>query len=1389
MRIDVTVRDSAGNSCDVAVEAADSGAPAAVADALGAATGLAVRAGRPGRELRVGEVLGGAQGGGEPRTAAATARVHVIGGTDAGRSLGVSRGRFRIGRDASCHLVLADPRVSRVHAELSVTDAGVMLRDLGSTNGSQIDGGPLPAEGSVLRPDQVARIGDSYLSLDPPGEIPAAVRNGPPGRLIVNRRARPSRPADAQQVRLPTPATERPQRVPWLAALLPATAGIGLALAMHSIQFLAFALLSPVAVLASTGGDRLHWRHNRRRTAARYRDDLARARATIATALAVEGSLRRHEDPDPARVLRIAAVPLSRVWERQRNDPKLLSARLGLASLPSALTVVTAGHVEPGGTVHAVPVGVDLRTGPLGIAAPRPLGVGSARWVLAQIATLASPADVEVALLLSDDAAQSWLWSRWLPHLRASIAVNASARQALTAELVELVKSRRESAPAAAGAWKGPWLLVVVDRAHALAELPALTGVLRDGPAVGITAICIDERENLLPAGCRTVARTEGESGTHLAIRGTPVATAAVADRVTEAWADEVARSLAPLVDATADPGSAIPDECRLVELLNAGTFAPADVLARWRASSGRADTVVGVGIGGPVVVDLDWDGPHVLVAGTTGAGKSELLQTLIVGLCIAHPPEEISFVLVDYKGGAAFADCARLPHTAGMVTDLDAHLTRRALNSLHAELRRREQVLAAAGAVDLAGYRTLDCAAPLSRLVLVVDEFAALATDLPEFVSGLVEIARRGRSLGLHLVLATQRPAGVVSPEIRANTALRIALRVTDSADSIDVIDAPDAAHINRRLPGRAYIRRGSTTTVAQLARVAGPGRTASTLPVAVTRLGAWRSLPREPESREGPSDLRLLVDAVREAAASMGCRPVARPWLPPLPSALASGSVPSSERATEIPIGLVDLPSQQRQEGLEIDLARGSSVLVAGSARTGRTTFLLSLAIAAAQRLAPSELHVHAIDGDGGLAPLTALPHAGTVASIGDVSVADALLQRLAAEVVHRRALLGRLGFGSVGEARANGHAVPLLLLLVDGWEAFVTAAEDFDAARSIERLLGLLRDGPAAGLTLAVGGDRAALAPRLAGHFGTRLVLRLADDGDYLRAGVPADVLPASMPPGRALRSTDGAEIQLAFAGTGASRIELSKAAARCVRRWSGKPARDGDAPIRIRPLPVRVRLADLRRGLGGYCLGVGGADGAPVTIDLFRGSRHLLVTGPARSGRTTLLSSILAQAVAAGIAVIAAAPPRSALCAVADEHGITVLGPSHDGSVVRDGEAPDTPSVVIIDDSEAFADSACGDLLADWARDCTSNRAVVVAARSEDLAITFRGVAAEIRRSHCGVLLQPGPVDGELLGIRLPRVREAAPPGRGILVGDPAWGDAFAEGPIPIQVALP
>ena len=266
--------------------------------------------------------------------------------------------------------------------------------------------------------------------------------------------------------------------------------------------------------------------------------------------------------------------------------------------------------------------------------------------------------------------------------------------------------------------------------------------------------------------------------------------------------------------------GAGVPVACGLLGLLGVSGDDEREIRRRWRRSSGTADLAVPIGADaqGPVVLDLIADGPHVLIGGTTGSGKSELLRSLVAGMAASADPDHVAMVLIDYKGGAAFDCCADLPHVAGLVTDLDEHLGARALRCLEAELRYREHRLREVGAEDLAAYRVRSAlnraqrssAEPLPRLLVVVDEFASLAADLPEFLDALVGIAQRGRSLGVHMVLATQRPAGVVTDDIRANATCRIALRVSDPRESVDIIDAGDAAGIPRSRPGRAIARFG---------------------------------------------------------------------------------------------------------------------------------------------------------------------------------------------------------------------------------------------------------------------------------------------------------------------------------------------------------------------------------------------------------------------------------------------------------------------------------------------------------------------------------------------------------------------------------------------------
>ncbi|MGH8960950.1 MAG: FtsK/SpoIIIE domain-containing protein [Jatrophihabitantaceae bacterium] len=1414
MRIDLTLRAADGTARDVAVLGPAGTRPADVVPLLDAVLpGGRASAGEPdgpGRPLcesavlgglpREGAVLGGNCSSGPPSGLTATHRLEVVGGLDAGSGVPLGRTPLTIGRAAGCDLILRDPDVSRVHAEIRLTPQGPMVRDRGSANGTVVDAAVVDAavvgeRGQPVRAGSYLRLGDTYLAVTSAHSPAVLTRPGPDGTLTVNRPPRAAPGYAAEEIAVPAePGSGHPQRIGWVAALVPAAAGVALAVSLHAPQFLLFALLSPIAIVGTALGDRLHWRGERRRLQARYRDELAASRRSIARALARESRHRRTRDPDPATIWRTARLPSVRLWERGREDAGLLRARLGLGEVASLTRVRDGDSVGAAANLRGVPVTVDLGAGPLGLSGPREVTLGEARWVIGQLVTHVGPADLELVLLLSAESEVAWRWARWLPHLRGRVAFDRDGRQAMLAELTELGE-RRAAHAGPDGRWLGGRLLVLVDHEGEPAQAARLAEVLCDGVRLGITALYLEVRRGGLPSACTSVAGVVGETGSRLQVSGSGVEPGrtfgqpVVADRVSERWAESLARALAPLRDPGSRREECLPQSCRLVPLLGPTTPTADSVLAGWRAAGPGLATTLGVAADGPITIDLVRDGPHALVAGTTGAGKSELLRSLVAGLAARYPPESVAFVLIDYKGGAAFADCARLPHTVGSVTDLDAHLAERALRSLERELTVREELFAGCGARDLDGYRAASPDHRLPRLIIVIDEFAELVAELDDFVSGLVGIARRGRSLGVHLVLATQRPGGVVSPEIRANTALRVCLRVTDPVESRDVMDAEGAATISRRQPGRAYLRLpGAPAVLLQTAQVSGGAASGPPEAVRVVPLDDWRRLPADTRPPGADTDLHLLVEAARAAAVRSGRPPPRSPWLAPLPDRIALGRLAlgrlDSGSATGIAVGLCDLPRLQQQSPLIVDLDAGGSLLLVGGPGSGRTSAVLTLAIAAATELPPDRLHVYAIDwSGGGLDPLERLPHCGSLLGT-DIAAAATLVTRLAAEVTDRRRRL----------SRDPGTSLPRALCVLDGWDAFATAADEHDGGRTVEALCGLLRAGPSVGLTVAITGDRGALSVRLSSCVATKLLLRLTDRADYALAGLNERSVPASLPPGRAVRASDGVEVHLAHLGADPSPAERGRCLDAALARWA-RHARGSPPPIRVRPLPDHVSLAELPGAdsmLGdgsapdGVVLGLGGDAGDPVVVDLFAGTGRLLVAGPPRSGRSSVLRCAFRQLVGTGCALVVAAPARSPLATLAECRSTRLVTPD---DVTARAPTVENRTVLLVDDVEAFLDTPAGDWLTGWIRTAVPGLAVVAAGSSDELAACYRGIAAEVRRGRCTLLLHPGPGDADLAGVTLPRRRAGIPPGRGLLIGDPAWGSLFRTGPVPIQVAQP
>jgi len=528
--------------------------------------------------------------------------------------------------------------------------------------------------------------------------------------------------------------------------------------------------------------------------------------------------------------------------------------------------------------------------------------------------------------------------------------------------------------------------------------------------------------------------------------------------RVSVAWAHEVAAA----VSRASTAAGGLPTLVPLSELVGEPT--PAEVVVRWRGPATGLTVPLGRGTAGPLWLDLAEAGPHALVAGTTGSGKSELLTTWVLGLALGYAPRELHVLLIDYKGGATFGALAALPHVVEVLTDLDTGTTARALASLRAELARRERVLAEAGARSLAELSP----GRLPRLLVIVDEFRTLADSHPEQLDALVRLAAQGRSLGIHLVLATQRPGGAVTADMRANISARLCLRVLEPTDSHDVL-GDDAAARLPVVPGRAVVRTDVMTTL----QVAWPG----TLDDGVARL---------------VSTLALATASAREIDPDLV--QVTPPWAPALPTSVWTSELPEV-REDALPLLLVDRPEEQRVTTAHLEI--GDTLLISGPSRSGRTTAARTVAVEAMRQgivthvVAPERW----VPGEA--------PARGTVCPPEDVRRVHLLLRAL------QRPRRGRE------------------LLVVDDVEAMCRALDGTLAFGSgMETMLELLRAAHRRGLGIVL--TSAPPGARWAAATGRHLVLAPRDVGDALMAGVPRDLVDLGAPPGRGVLLDGGSAL---------------------------------------------------------------------------------------------------------------------------------------------------------------------------------------------------------------------------------------------------------------------
>jgi DNA segregation ATPase FtsK/SpoIIIE, S-DNA-T family len=1220
---------------------------------------------------------------------AKAAVLRVVEGPDQGQDFALVSGSNVIGRGRSCDVRLTDLLVSRQHIRVNVGDR-VEVIDMGSANGLSING--VAAEREVLQLNDQVTIGDTTFTVR---MLQSAATQGRVETTAVAfiRSPRLVSIYGGEKFEAPeVPEYPKPMRFPTLATLAPMLMGAVLWWVTRDLMSLLFMALSPLMMLGSYLDQVITGKADYKRALKQWRKEVQSLCDDIEIANAKEVTSRLIEHPSVAECVQATEGLSNLLWTRRPDSPGFCEFRFGLGSvsarsqvmMPDAARASRSVYAElvtavtPLQMVHNVPVVMVPGTlGGFGVAGPSETSTAAARAIVVQAAALHSPDELVIAAVASATTCRAWEWLKWLPHcasakspLDVHLGSSALGAAGVLGSIESLIADRQPIGKE--GIIPTPAVLLVVE-SDAPAEFGRLVALAETGWRHGVFVLWVAAELSMLPASCRVFleigAQTDPRVGfLHDGAEISPVAVETIPLEITARWA----RTLSPVTDlaARSDDASDVP---RSVNLLALPGFDPmiesVHVIERWQANrsivvgplapekpSGKAGNlraVIGQSALGPHSLDLRTDGPHALVGGTTGSGKSELLQTWILAMAATHSPQRLNFLLVDYKGGSAFADCNNLPHTVGLVTDLNKNGVRRALTSLAAELHYRERLITEQHRCkDLPTMEKKFPALAPPSLVMVIDEFAALVQEVPEFIDGVVNVAQRGRSLGLHMILATQQPSGVIKGPLRANTNLRLALRVADVDDSNDILGSPQAAYFDQDAPGRAVSKTGPGRLVPfQTGYVGGHtglGTVRSEVEVAELRFGSrevWeRPVEEDSAADRGPADISRIVSAIQHAASAAELPSPRKPWLPDLKDHYdLAKEVPTRRSDTELVYGMLDDPDRQRQIPVAFHPDVEGNLIVYGASGSGKTTLLRTLAVAAGFTVRGGPCHVYGLDfASRGLDMLETMPHVGSIINGSDDERIERLMNWLRALVTERSARYQQVAASTITDYRhlAGKPHEPRILVLIDGVAAFRTAYEGGAKTKYFDMLAEIAAQGRPVGVHFVMSSDqRGGMPVSLAASVQRRIVMRMADPEDYGSLATPLGILDPDSPPGRCV--VDDAEVQVAVLGAGSD----AQAQAGALDKFATAMRNSALIPAPpIRRLPEQVSGKQLAHSadlvtIGMTSEGFGAAQVSP--------SGPFVVTGPVGSGRTTAVKVIVAELHRVGMPVHLLADRRSEL----------------------------------------------------------------------------------------------------------------------------------------------
>lgn len=970
-----------------------------------------------------------------------------------------------------------------------------------------------------------------------------------------------------------------------------------------------------------------------------------------------------------------------RIWERTLTSKDFLQFRLGTGNMPASYTVMLnsndmanrelddliekSQHLEKlYKEVKDIPIVADFSVGPVGLIGKERVVKNEIHQIVGQLAFFHSYHDIRFVFIFDEKDYEEFEWMKWLPHFvlpnrhARGFIYNETTRDQLLTSIYEMIRER-DLMEKEDHLIFTPQIVFIVTNLELITDHVILEYLEGDYANIGISVMFATDAKESLSDNIHTLVRYISDTEGDILLRNQrTVDIPFKLDEHSRKDNEDFARMLRTLHHQVGMTNS-IPTSVTFLEMMNVSQVEELPIYENWITNESSKSLAVPIGLKGKddyVHLNLHEKahGPHGLLAGTTGSGKSEFLQTYILSLAVHFHPHEVAFLLIDYKGGGMAKPFKKLPHLLGTITNIESsvNFTNRALASIRSELKQRQRLFDQYEVSHIDDYTTLYkqqiAKEPLPHLFLISDEFAELKNEEPEFIRELVSAARIGRSLGVHLILATQKPGGIIDDQIWSNSRFKIALKVQDANDSKEILKNADAAAIT--VTGRGYLQVGNNE-VYELFQ------------------SAWSGAPYLTEHSEGENEVALVtdlglvplsnvstnqpnrktriteIDAIVEQIAmhheEHEIQMVKSPWLPPLAERISNSDYLSLSPEI-IPLAVMDEPEKQSQAPYFYRLMEDGNIGIFGAVGYGKSYTALTILLGIARHYTPEEVHYYLLDfGNGSLLPLRQLPHVADFFTMEDTRKTEKLMNFLREEIKRRKQLLQEYEVSNIKlYNRISKEGLPLLFIVIENFDFVKEEMPD------IEQFFNqFVRDGQSLGIYMIFTATRiSTIRQAVMNNLKTKVVHYLFDQSEaYMVLG--KTILKPEPIPGRAIIKTDEAAFAQVFLPVdGDTDFDVIEGIKEQVQEMK-EQHRDAKLPSPIPMLPAQLTVESFKEYIKGtgksrmlFPIGLEEEFVQPISVNL-QSNKHCLILGQAQKGKTNTLKNMLRTALEYGIEDIA------------------------------------------------------------------------------------------------------------------------------------------------------